>query len=199
MGLSGPQLDQTFGSGFSPVKAITGFNAYLLNRPSASVADPAGDVTEQGHRAEITWDAATKTLKIAAAGAGEGLWIPYLGNGTGQPEAKGWGTYSRPVSHESWVATGPFSGCFVAAFSGGGRRFAHLITPAAGHPAATVDEQIAAIKAATGADSFTKWPMDGAGLGIAFFLKLGGAWVRRFAWVAPTGAVMQINARSTAI
>lgn len=199
MGLTAKQLDDTFGSGFSPVKSITGFNAMALNRPSAPVMDKEVDVTEQGHRVSITFAPATGALKIEAAPAGEGLWIPYLGNGPGTPNAKGWGTYCKSITDDTWVATGPFSGCYVAYLAGGGARFAHLITPAAGYRAASVDEQIAAIRNATGAAACTKYLMNGAGLGLAFFTKLGGAWKRRFVWVGPGGNVMQINAKSSPV
>ena len=197
--MTGQQLEQCFGSGFSPVRAITGFNNPALNRPSAAVSAPMADVSEQQHVVDATFTGGT--LTIAPSATGDGLWVPYLGNGTGVVGAKGWGTYTQDVTSHSWVATGPFSGCFVAAFAGGaGKRFAHLITPAGGYTAATVDEQIAAITAATGAGSFEKWPMNGVGLGIAFFMKIGGGWCRRFAWVAPgAGMVMQMNAKSTPI
>ena len=194
--MNGQTLDQTFGTGFSPVKSITGFNGAALNVPASPVTDPSADVTEQQHTVDATF--VNGTLTIAPSPAGEGIWIPYLGNGTGTPGSKGWGTFSRVVAGQSWVATGPFSGCFVAAFTaGGGKRFAHLITPASGYTAASVDGQISAIQTATGATGYEKWPMTGAGLGLAFFMNIGGSWRRRFVFVAPHGAVMQINAHST--
>jgi hypothetical protein len=199
MGLTGAQLDQTFGSGFSPVKAIRGFNRYEFNRPSADVTDTEIDVTEQGHPASISADSTTGALTIAPAAQGEGLWIPYLGNGKGQPGSKGWGTFCSAAGTASWVATGPFSGCYVASFIGTERWFAHLITPAAGYRAASVEDQIAAIKKATGSANVTKWPMNGSGLGLAFFMNDGGSWKRRFVWVDPSGSVMQMNAKSEVI
>ena len=113
------------------------------------------------------------------------------------PGDKGWGTYSKLVNDASWVGTGPFSGCYVAAFQGAGFRFAHLITAASGHPSVDVETQIAAIKRASGAVLYQKWDMHGTGLGLAFFMKIAAPWVRRFAWVSPDGNVMQINATST--
>lgn len=169
-----------------------------LNQPATPVADATVDVSEQQHSVDVTFGGGT--LKIAPTPNGDGLWIPYLGNGSGAPGSKGWGTYSKEVTTASWVATGPFSGCFVAAFSGGAdKRFAHLITPAAGYLAASVDGQLGAIQAATGAASYEKWPMTGIGLGLAFFMKVGGGWRRRFVYVAPHGPVMQMNASSTPI
>lgn len=196
--MNGQQLDQTFGTGFSPVKSITGFSNRALNVPSSAVADPTADVSEQQHGVDATF--AAGTLTIAPSASGEGLWIPYLGNGSGAEGSKGWGTYSRAVTSHTWVATGPFSGCFVATFSAGGaKRFAHLITPAHGFKAASVDAQIGAIQAATGAAGHEKWPMTGVGLGLAFFMNVGGVWRRRFVFVAPQGSVMQMNAHSTVI
>jgi hypothetical protein len=199
MGLTGDQLEAAFGSGFSAVKSITGFNHPLLNRPSSPIADDTADVQEQQVETSVDFNAATGELKLTAAANGEGLWIPYLGNGKGTEGDKGWGTYSKVVSQASWVATGPFSGCFVAAFLGPGMRFAHLITPAHKYTAASVDQQIASIERAAPAPLYAKWPMDGSGLGLAFFLKIGGAWHRRFVWVGPGGNVMQMNAKSAPI
>ncbi|MBV8571149.1 MAG: hypothetical protein JO319_11090 [Acidobacteriaceae bacterium] len=197
--LNGKQLNEQFGSGFSPVKSITGFNDPSLNKPSAPVKNAGADVQEQQIQAAISFDAATGALKLVSASDGEGLWIPYLGNGEGGPGKKGWGTYSKLVTDASWVGTGPFSGCYVAAFQGAGFRFAHLITEASGHPCATVDQQIAAIEDASKAALYQKWPMQGVALGLAFFMKVDGSWVRRFAWVGPGGNVMQMNATSTAL
>jgi hypothetical protein len=198
--MTGAQLNECFGTGFSPVKSIKGFNAMALNKPAGDIVGGEADVYQQQHAADIMYDAKSGTLTIAASSAGQGLWIPYLGNGKGTPGAKGWGTYSDNVTKASWVATGPFSGCYVAAFSGkGGKRFAHLITPAGGYKAATVDNQIKAIKAATGSKLLGKWPMTGTGLGLAFFMNVGGAWCRRFAWVGPGGNLVQINAKSAPV
>lgn len=204
MGLTGEQLDAQFGSGFSPVKSVTGINNALLNRPSSPILLPDADVQEQQVQASITFAADTGELKIVSAADGEGLWIPYLGNGKGKDGDKGWGTYSRIVNDATWVATGPFSGCYVAAFQGAGYRFAHLVTsgPTSGHPCATVDAQIAAITAASGAGSYQKWPMTGLGngLGLAFFMKVNGFWRRRFLWISLIGpSVIQINSKSTAL
>jgi hypothetical protein len=199
MGLTGEALDQCFGKGFSPVKSIVGFSSAQLNRPATPVTDDEADVVEQQHPAAISFNAGTGELKIESAQNGEGLWVPYLGNGKGTPKSKGWGTYSRLVTDETWVATGPFSGCYVAAFMGAGMRFAHLITPAAGYRAATVDAQLSAIQKASGARPYTKWDMTGVGLGLAFFMKVQGNWYRRFVWVGPGGNVMQINANSSAL
>lgn len=199
MGLNGEQLNEQFGTGFSPVKSITGYNNSSLNQPSPPITNPAADVQEQQIQAAISFTASTGELKLVSASNGEGLWIPYLGNGKGGPGDKGWGTYSKLATDATWVGTGPFSGCYVAAFQGPGFRFAHLITEAAGHPCATVDKQIAAIEQASKASLYQKWPMQGAAFGLAFFMKIGGSWVRRFAWVGPGGNVMQINATSTAL
>jgi hypothetical protein len=200
MGLTGEQLDAQFGEGFSPVKSVKGINQAALNMPSSPILHPEGDVQEQQVQASITFSADTGELKIVSAAAGEGLWIPYLGNGKGKEGDRGWGTYSKIVNDATWVATGPFSGCYVAAFQGAGFRFAHLITKAAGHPCETVDNQIAAITAASGAVLYGKWSMQGLqGLGVAFFMKVNGFWRRRSVWVLPDGSVVQINSKSTAL
>ncbi len=199
MGLNGEQLNEQFGTGFSPVKSITGFSHSSLNRPSPAIDNPTASVQERQIQASISFTASTGELKLVSASDGEGLWIPYLGNGKGGDGDKGWGTYSKLVTDATWVGTGPFSGCYVAAFLGAGFRFAHLITAALGHPCASVDEQIAAIEGASKASLYQKWPMQGAALGLAFFMKIGGSWVRRFAWVGPGGDVMQMNATSTTL
>jgi hypothetical protein len=199
MGLNGEQLNKQFGTGFSPVKSIKGFNDRSLNTPSSPINNPTADVQEQQIQASISFTASTGELKLVGAAGGEGLWVPYLGNGTGGDGARGWGTYSKLVTAATWVATGPFSGCSVAAFqeAGAGFRFAHLITKASGHPCASVEEQITSIKEASKASLHGMWPMQGAALGLAFFMKVGVSWVRRFAWVGHGGDVMQINATST--
>jgi len=199
MGLNGEQLNEQFGNGFSPVKSITGFNNALLNQASAPISNPNADVQEQQIQASIGFKASTGELTLASAEKGEGLWIPYLGNGKGGVGDKGWGAYTKFVNDATWVGTGPFSGCYVAAFHGAGWRFAHLITPASGHDCAPVDKQISAIQEASKTALYQKWPMQGAGLGLAFFMKIGGVWMRRFAWVGPDGQVMQLNATSTAL
>jgi len=204
MGLTGAQLDVQFGSGFSPVKSVAGINHASLNMPSSPIAraNEGADVQEQQIQASITFSADTGELKIVSAADGEGLWIPYLGNGKGKDGDRGWGTYSKIVNDATWVATGPFSGCYVAAFQGAGFRFAHLITtsPTSGHPCATVDEQIAAIVAASGTVLYQKWAMKGLGLGLAFFMKVDGSWRRRFLWLSMQGSsVVQINSKSTAL
>ncbi len=199
MGLTGEQLNAQFGTGFSPVKWVKGYNHPSLNIPSPPIDDPAADVQERQVKVSIDFTASTGELKLTPANDGEGLWIPYLGNGKGKDGDKGWGTYSKIVNDATWVATGPFSGCYVAAFQGAGFRFAHLVTPALGHPCATVDAQIAAIQTASGAALYQKWPMQGVGLGIAFFMKVKGSWQRRFLWVGPGQDVMQINSKSTAL
>ncbi len=121
--------------------------------------------------------------------------------GSGSAEgSKGWGTFTRGVTNETWVATGPFSGCYVAAFDGPtGKGFAHLITPAAGYTAASVDEQMTAICSQTGSTQYQKWGMNGIGLGIAFFMLYDSKWHRRSVWVAPTGKVMDLESKSTII
>jgi hypothetical protein len=136
--MNAAQLDAVFGTGFSKVKEVQ-FH-YMLNSPATPIAAPNADVQEQDRVVDATFDAATGKLFITASAAGDGLWIPYLGNGSGGDEARGWGTYTRAISGQSWVATGKFSGCSIGKFSGaGGTRFAHLITSADGHPCATVD------------------------------------------------------------
>lgn len=200
MALDAAQLDATFGTGFSSVKSITGWSARALNMPALPVANAGDDVSEQQIAVSARFNGATGALTIAPDANGHGVWIPYLGNGTGKAGAKGWGTYTKAITNETWVATGPFSGCYVGHFKGAGVRFAHLITPAAGYKAASVDGQIASIEKATATKLADKWPMEGAALGLAFFMKISGRWYRRFVWVAPgTGGVSQMNSKSTEI
>jgi hypothetical protein len=198
--MDGQQLDQCFGSGFSKVKAVK-VTFQTLSVPTSPINDGAAHVSEQQHRAEAVFDGTTGTLKITKDPNGEGLWIPWLGQGTNQNGLKGVGTYTQEVTNASWVATGPFSGCYAVAYwGGGGMRFAHIVTPGSGYQTASVDEQINAIAGATGAAKSEKYSMNGNGEGIAFFLKIGSAWRRRFVWVAPgSGMVMQMNAKSTLI
>lgn len=101
----------------------------------------------------------------------------------------------KSVVNHTWVATGPFSGCFVGACSGSSLRIAHLITKAHGYRAAPVDDQIAAIKKATGS-TLTTWSMKGNGLGLAFFMMVAGSWLRRFVWVGLGGNLLQIWVKS---
>ncbi len=196
--MNGKELDKKFGHYFvNSVKAITGWNVRTLNSPAFPVDDPTVDVSEQQHNVSCSF--ANGTLTIITDPAGDGLWIPYLGNGPGIAGAKGWGAFTRGVTNETWVATGPFSGCYAAAFdSPAGKRFAHLITPAGGYAAASVDEQIAAICNQIGTEQHKKWNMDGIGLGIVFFMRYDGMWHKRSVWVAPgVGTVMQCESKST--
>ena len=177
--MNAAQLDAVFGTGFSNVKEVQ-FH-YMLNSPATPIAAPNADVQEQDRIVDATFDAATGKLSIAASASGDGLWIPYLGNGSGGDQAKGWGTYTRAISGKSWVATGKFSGCSIGKFSGaGGTRFAHLITPADGHPCASVDQQSAAVSTATGMHTVVTFkPQIVAGEAIAFMLYLNGGWCKR--------------------
>lgn len=188
--MNAAQLDAVFGAGFSKVKEVQ-FH-YRLNSPATPIANPNADVQEQDRVVDATFDAATGKLSITESATGDGLWIPYLGNGSGGDQAKGWGTYTRAVSGQSWVATGKFSGCSIGKFSGpGGTRFAHLITPADGHPCADVATQSAAISAATGMTTVVTFkPQIVAGEAIAFMLFLNGGWCKR---------VVQVTAGSTRV
>jgi hypothetical protein len=189
-------LGAIFGTGFSPVKFLKcGLQAVSV--PATPVTDHAADVQEQQHPVEATWDSATGTLRVAQSATGDGVWIPWLGQGSATSNRKGWGTYTKAITAKTWVVTGPFSGCYAAAFQAG-PRFAHLITPGSGYTAATVDGQIAAIRAATGAGVPVKIDMNGAGEGFIFFMKIGGRWVYRRVFCAPgSGSVMQISAQPT--
>jgi hypothetical protein len=196
--MNGKEIDKKFGHYFvNSVKAVAGWTVRALNSPAVPVADPTVDVSEQQHSVSCSF--ANGTLTINPDPAGDGLWIPYLGNGLGKEGDKGWGAFTRGVTNETWVATGPFSGCYSAAFdSPTGKRFAHLITPAAGYLAASVDEQITAISNLVGATRHQKWNMDGIGLGIVFFMRYDGAWHKRSVWVAPNvGTVMRTESNSS--
>ena len=198
--MNAAQLDAVFGTGFSQVKEVQ-FH-YMLNAPATPVTAPNADVQEQDRVVDATFDASTGKLSIAASAAGEGLWIPYLGNGSGGDQAKGWGTYTRAVAGQTWVATGKFSGCSIGKFSGaGGTRFAHLITPADGHPCASVDQQSAAISAATGMTTVVTFkPQIVAGEAIAFMLFLNGGWCKRVVQVGSgTTRVTALGTKSTPI
>lgn len=195
-------LDTVFGTGFSNVKEVK-FD-YKLNRPAKKVTDANADVQEQDFVVDATFDQGTGCLTISESAQGGGLWIPYLGNGSGGDGDKGWGTYSRAVNvaQQTWVATGKFSGCSIGKFNGaGGTRFAHLITPAAGHPCAGVNAQATAIAAATALnDVITFKPQIVAGEAIAFMLYIGGGWCKRVVQMqVGSTKVAAIGARSTPI
>lgn len=194
--MTATELDAIFGTGFSPVKEVS-FSSYDLNRPATPVTDPNADVQEQDWVVDAAF--ANGRLTIAKKADGDGLWIPYLGNGSGADKAKGWGTYSRATAGKTWVATGKFSGCSIGMFSGGGgTRFAHLITPAAGHPCASVEAQAAAVSTATGLTSVTiHKPQTLVGEAIAFMLFLNGGWCKRIVQVQAGTSVVAIAARST--
>lgn len=189
-------LDAIFGTGFSSLKQV-GF-PYTLNSPATPIVNPADDVQEQAKQVDVQFNDATGKIAIQPQVGGDGLWIPYLGNGQGGPGDKGWGTYTPPVGAAIWVATGKFSGCSIGMFSGGGaRRFAHVITPAAGHPCATVAQQSASVSAATGlATVNTYLPPTPAGEAIAFMLFLNGSWHKRIVQVFGD-QVRAIQGRST--
>jgi hypothetical protein len=190
------ELDAVFGSGFSKVKEVS-FSSMELNRPATPVTDPDADVQEQDWVVDATF--ANGCLTISKNPSGDGLWISYLGNGTGADKAKGWGTYSRVTANKTWVATGKFSGCSIGKFTGGaGTRFAHLITPAAGHPCAGVDAQATAISKATGLTGVTiHTPQTPVGEAIAFMLYVNGGWCKRIAQVQAGKTVVAIAATST--
>jgi len=193
--MNAQQLDTCFGSGFSRIKAIQ--LAYqTLSVPEAPITNVQADVQEQQHVINAAFNASTGTLSLQKDPTGDGLWIPWLGQGSASSGQRGWGTYTRAVTNKSWVATGPFSGCYAVAFSEG-PRFAHIVTAGGGYSTASVDGQIAAIKAATGATTETKIDMTGAALGIVFFMKINSQWVYRRAFVLPgAGTVAQLGATS---
>lgn len=153
-------------------------------------------VTRQANRVDAVWDKKHKRLTIRRNCTGPGYWIPYLGNGPKHPigmaqtPGRGLGTYTPPVilgGPISWVVTGPFSGCTAASFSpGGGKVFAHVITPADGSTADTVSNQISNIATRVGApipgpDVATKI-LSGVGEGFVFWLLINGVWYRRIMW-----------------
>jgi len=188
------ELDAVFGTGFTKVKDVS--FGYMLNAPVPPVTDLKADVQERDHNVDVTWDATLGKLSVVAKADGDGLWIPYLGNGAGGDGDKGWGAYSHEVGDKTWVATGKFSGCSIGKFTGpGGTRFAHLITPAAGHPCASVDSQADQIKNATGLHTVVTYRPDTTGEAIAFMLLLNGVWHRRIVRVIGTN-VMSVNASS---
>lgn len=193
--MNATQLDAVFGSGFSPVKEVS--FTWTLNRPASPIADPNADVQEQDLFVDAAF--ANGKLTISANPNGDGIWIPYLGNGSGVDGAKGWGTYTRLTGNKTWVATGKFSGCSIGMFSGGaGTRFAHLITPAAGHPCASVQTQADAIKTATGLNTAViATPQTLVGEAIAFMLFLKGGWCKRIVQVKLGTSVVAIGATST--
>ncbi len=172
-----------------------------LERPSdMTCANGVNDsVTQQARSVDAVWNPALKRLTIQAAAGGPGLWIPYLGNG--MPNAvgvavtagHGLGTYTPVVgaAGASWVATGPFSGCHIVTLTvGGGKVFAHVISPAAGYPCAppatqTIDiaYQVGAVPPTPAVLAASK--VSGGGIGFVFWTRLHGAWWRR---VIKTGA-----------
>jgi hypothetical protein len=189
-------------------KATPGFAG--LNSPSdATFATGVADsVTQQAHRIDATWDATHKRLTLNTNAAGEGYWIPYLGNGAGalagmaQTALRGLGAYTPAVAAGggiSWVVTGPFSGCHHASFTAGGNKvFAHVITPADGYTSDTVANQLTNIAAQVGAAvpgaGQTGQVVNGAGEGFVFWMRVAGSWYRRIVY-AFGGTVNAVEAK----
>jgi hypothetical protein len=194
--MNGQQLEACFGTGFSGVSTIRVANQ-ALSVPSTNVTSFDADVQEQCHAVTETFNSGT--LSITPDANGDGLWIPWLGQGSASSNGKGWGTYTSDVGNASWVATGPFSGCYAVGVTGGGStRFAHIVTAGSGYTVASVDDQIQAVKTATGLTTAKKIDMTGSGEGFVFFMLLGGVWKYRRVFAAPgSGSVVQASASPT--
>jgi hypothetical protein len=190
--MNGQQLEACFGNGFSSVRTLK-VTLGQLSVPSSNVTDFAADVQEQCHRVTATY--LNGTLSVSPDANGDGLWIPWLGQGSTSSNGKGWGTYTTDVGTASWVATGPFSGCYACGFTDGRTtRFAHIVTPGTGYTVASVDQQIDAVKRATGLTTVKKIDMTGSGEGFVFFMLLGGIWKHRRLFSVPGGSVVQASA-----
>jgi hypothetical protein len=191
---------------FSKAKAsvLAGKWSHLEEPADLSAKSGVTDsVTEQAHLVDATWSEANKTLTIARATAGKGYWIPYLGNGIPGvgTDKRGLGTYSPAVgsgSTISWVATGPFSGCYAVALSGtAGMVFAHVITAASGYTCEKPEQQLADIAQTVGAQNpGLGQKASGNGLGFVFWTRIKGVWYRREVFIMPTGMVNSVGKKS---
>ncbi|WP_263384011.1 hypothetical protein [Granulicella arctica] len=167
-------------------------------------------MSEQSYRIDAAWDSKTGTMTLSKNAAGEGLWIPYVGNGASvsagiaQMSKRGLGTYTPTVlggGGISWVVTGPFSGCHSAVFSvGNDKVFAHIVTQASGYTADTVANQVANIALQLGipAPAATAYPQVASGLGegFVFWMRIGATWYRRVVY-AFAGKVTSVEAKTT--
>ncbi len=170
-----------------------------LQQPSdPNCANGVNDsVTQQAHEVDATWTEDTGLLSITSSAGGPGLWIPYMGNGmtasigVAQTANHGLGTYTPLVGAggASWVATGPFSGCYAVEFTvpgpGGGKVFAHVITAEGqAHPAKEPAAQVLDIaNELNGAipptpDKLAASKPSG-GIGFVFWTLYKGSWWRR--------------------
>jgi len=200
--MNGEELNNKLERGIfgASIKQLAGAWGALETPTDMTFANGVNDsVTQQDRRVEATWDSTHNRLTIQAAAAGDGLWIPYLGNGmrnavgVAQTPDHGLGTYTRAIGAGgvSWVATGPFSGCYAVTFTaGGGKVFAHIITPAHNHTAADpvtqavdIATEIGAIPPAPG--ELAAHQISGVGIGFIFWTRIKGVWWRR---VINTGA-----------
>ncbi len=187
--------------------APPGFSA--LNSPSdgAFVNGVVDSVTEQAHRIDAVWDNPNKRLTLHSHIAGHGYWIPYLGNGSqvsvgmAQTALRGLGAYTPTIlvgGPISWVVTGPFSGCSSVSFTvgGGGKVFAHAITPAHNYTADTVANQVINIAAQTASVAGAPQTVTGgAGEGFVFWAYINATWYRRVVW-AFAGKVNAVDRKS---
>jgi hypothetical protein len=158
-------------------------------------------VTQQSHRIDAEWNDHDRSLTIIRTNSqnSPGLWIPWLGQGfatlagVNQMQNRGLGTYTPgidPGGPISWVATGPFSGCYSVAFrpNAGNVVFAHVITPTEGYTAdLPIGNQINNIAAQVGApgailNSIQKVTSANAH-GFVFWTLLDGLWWRRVVWM----------------
>jgi len=212
--MNGAQINQRLERGLfgsyeiRELHANTGFTP-LQTPPDLTFANGVVDsVTEQAHRIDAAWDGVHKRLTLSLNAAGEGYWIPYVGNGAvnligmAQTARRGLGTYTPVIAAGgpvSWVVTGPFSGCSSAAFSTpGGMVFAHLISPATGYTADTLANQetnVAAQVAAAPPTGHVQQVLSGTGEGYVFWTYFNATWYRRVVW-AYAGTVRGVDSRT---
>lgn len=208
--MTGEELNEKFERGLFGRSAIKKLFFKGLEIPQdKEFTDGVEDsVTKQQHPVSAVWNSADKSVTISLDPLhGTGLWIPYLGIGYSKPKgmaktkARGLGTYTASLpagaAGYTWVATGPFSGCYAVTFTVDGSRkvFAHIITPAAGATAESVDKQATDIADSVGAPRLSADQLQEClvkpkeGVGYVFWTLINGVWWRRvIGCIEPAGA-----------
>lgn len=193
--------------GKAPIKRL------IINYPLNILSDDQflsghdNSVTQQAVRIDADWDDNNKILSLVQANAGPGLWIPWIESspqtytGAGKTPGRGLGTYTPVLDPNiTWVASGPFSGCYAVSFYGAALNhwvFAHIVTstPTSPYPTDTVDNQIANISNQTGLPVRKRQLITvNGGSGFIFWTLRNGTWCRRVIW-ALQGEVKHVGQR----
>lgn len=198
--MNGEELNKKLERGVfgSSIKKLAGAWSTLEAPSDMTCANGVNDsVTQQQRRVDAVWDSKHNKLTISNTPAGPGLWIPYLGNGMPNPvgvavtRLRGLGTYTDIIgAGVSWVATGPFTGCYAVTFTPpGGKVFAHIITPAREYTADTPANQATNIANQVGAPTPNLAGSQVKG-GYVFWTRIKGLWWRRVIHTAAAAGAM---------